>query len=366
MRRLRSPRRPSGSTSGGRSWSATASRRCSFIADLTGFAPAAALAAEVVERFGRVDVLVNNAGIAQVGEESELLQFIDMTEEQWDRDIAVNLKTAVATTRAVLPGMVERGYGRVVNVSSVTGPVVSYPGNSGYSAGKGAMDGLTRALAIETGPHGVTVNSVAPGWIATGSSSPEEIEGGREHAGRQARNAGRGGRAGGIPRVGRCSVHHRAVDRRGRRQHHPGVQRRLGSARRQSAPARPKPPTAQGSEPDTAGVGLSARNRHRSLLVTPVANWMVEPKRARRPIIGVKHRLGLRAQGRCTVRTGRDTGMTAASAAMGGVVGTAPRDLPRCRGNQTGRACARPAWLRSIGSGTRCGRGSGRTVKAPP
>ena len=151
----------------------------SFVADLTGFAPAAALAAAVVERFGRVDVLVNNAGIAQVGEESALLPFIEMTEAQWDRDIAVNLKTAVATTRAVLPGMVERGYGRVVNVSSVTGPVVSYPGNSGYSAGKGAMDGLTRALAIETGPHGVTVNSVAPGWIATGSSSPEEIEGGR-------------------------------------------------------------------------------------------------------------------------------------------------------------------------------------------
>jgi 3-oxoacyl-[acyl-carrier protein] reductase len=132
-----------------------------------------------VKLAGRVDVLVNNAGIAQVGEESALLPFIEMTEEQWDRDIAVNLKTAVATTRAVLPGMVGRGYGRVVNVSSVTGPVVSYPGNSGYSAGKGGMDGLTRALAIETGPHGVTVNSVAPGWIETGSSSPEEIEGGR-------------------------------------------------------------------------------------------------------------------------------------------------------------------------------------------
>ena len=151
----------------------------SFVADLTGFAPAAALVDSVTERLGRIDVLVNNAGIAQVGEESVLRLFVEMTEEQWDRDIAVNLKTAVATTRAVLPGMVERGYGRVINVSSVTGPVVSYPGNSGYSAGKGAMDGLTRALAIETGRHGVTVNSVAPGWITTGSSSPEEIEGGR-------------------------------------------------------------------------------------------------------------------------------------------------------------------------------------------
>jgi 3-oxoacyl-[acyl-carrier protein] reductase len=151
----------------------------SFIADLTGFAPADGLVAAASERLTRIDVLVNNAGIAQVGEESTLRLFVEMNEEQWDRDIAVNLKTAVATTRAVLPGMIERGYGRVINVSSVTGPVVSYPGNSGYSAGKGAMDGLTRALAIETGPHGVTVNSVAPGWIGTGSSSPEEIEGGR-------------------------------------------------------------------------------------------------------------------------------------------------------------------------------------------
>jgi 3-oxoacyl-[acyl-carrier protein] reductase len=151
----------------------------SFVADLVTFAGAAALVAAVVERFGRIDVLVNNAGIAQVGEESVLRPFAEMTEEQWDRDIAVNLKTAVATTRAALPGMIERGHGRIVNVSSVTGPVVSYPGNSGYSAGKGGMDGLTRALAIETGRAGVTVNSVAPGWIATGSSSPEEIEGGR-------------------------------------------------------------------------------------------------------------------------------------------------------------------------------------------
>jgi 3-oxoacyl-[acyl-carrier protein] reductase len=151
----------------------------SFLADLITFPAAKELAGAVAERFGRIDILVNNAGIAQVGEDSVLRSFVDMTEEQWDRDIAVNLKTAVGMCHAVLPGMIERGHGRIVNVSSVTGPVVSYPGNSGYSAGKGGMDGLTRALAIETGRHGVTVNSVAPGWIATGSSSPEEIEGGR-------------------------------------------------------------------------------------------------------------------------------------------------------------------------------------------
>ena len=151
----------------------------SFIADLITFAAAKELAGAVAGRFGRIDILVNNAGIAQVGEESVLRPFVEMSEEQWQRDIAVNLTTAAAVTHAVLPGMIERGHGRIVNVSSVTGPVVSYPGNSGYSAGKGGMDGLMRALAIETGRYGITVNSVAPGWIATGSSSPEEIEGGR-------------------------------------------------------------------------------------------------------------------------------------------------------------------------------------------
>jgi 3-oxoacyl-[acyl-carrier protein] reductase len=150
-----------------------------FVADLTDNGQARELAAEVAVRLGPVDILVNNAGIAQLGEHSALVPFVEITEEQWDRDIAVNLKTAFNITRAVLPGMVERGWGRVVSVSSVTGPLVSYPGNSGYSAAKGAMDGLTRALAVETGRRGVTVNSVAPGWIETGSSDDAEREGGR-------------------------------------------------------------------------------------------------------------------------------------------------------------------------------------------
>jgi 3-oxoacyl-[acyl-carrier protein] reductase len=150
-----------------------------FVADLTDHGQARELAAEVAVRLGPVDILVNNAGIAQLGEHSALVPFVEITEEQWDRDIAVNLKTAFNITRAVLPGMVERGWGRVVSVSSVTGPLVSYPGNSGYSAAKGAMDGLTRALAVETGRRGVTVNSVAPGWIETGSSDDAEREGGR-------------------------------------------------------------------------------------------------------------------------------------------------------------------------------------------
>jgi 3-oxoacyl-[acyl-carrier protein] reductase len=75
--------------------------------------------------------------------------------------------------------MIERRRGRVVNVSSVTGPVASFPGQAGYSAAKAAVAGLTRALAIEAGPAGVTVNAVAPGWIATSASTAEEREAGR-------------------------------------------------------------------------------------------------------------------------------------------------------------------------------------------
>ena len=83
-------------------------------------------------------------------------------------------------TRAVLPAMLERGAGRVVFVSSVTGPLVSVPGEAAYSAAKAGMDGLMRALALEAGPSGVTVNSVAPGWIDTPSATQAERRAG-EH-----------------------------------------------------------------------------------------------------------------------------------------------------------------------------------------
>jgi 3-oxoacyl-[acyl-carrier protein] reductase len=81
--------------------------------------------------------------------------------------------------RLIAPGMAARGYGRIVNVSSVTGPYVALEFSVAYGAGKAGVDGLTRGLALELGPHGVTVNSVAPGWIATGSSTEEELEAGR-------------------------------------------------------------------------------------------------------------------------------------------------------------------------------------------
>ena len=91
----------------------------------------------------------------------------------------ITLKTAFHTTQAVLPQMVERRHGRVVMVSSVTGPFVTAPGSASYAAAKGAMDGLMRTVALESGRAGVTVNSVAPGWIETASSEPDELIAGR-------------------------------------------------------------------------------------------------------------------------------------------------------------------------------------------
>ncbi|MCZ4492619.1 MAG: fabG, partial [Conexibacter sp.] len=104
---------------------------------------------------------------------------VDMTPEHWRLELALNLDTAFHAAHAVLPGMIDKGHGRIVFVSSVTGPLVTAYGNGGYGAGKGGVDGLMRAIALEAGPHGVTANSVSPGWIATGSATVAEGEAGR-------------------------------------------------------------------------------------------------------------------------------------------------------------------------------------------
>lgn len=150
-----------------------------FLADLTIAQQAGTMVAEVLERFGRIDVLVNNAGMVQTGVGSEGGPFVSLGPAAFERDLALNLMTAFHATQAVLPGMIEHGYGRVVMVSSVTGPVVVNPESAGYGASKAAMDGLMRAIAIEVARRGVTVNSVQPGWIETGSSLPEELVAGR-------------------------------------------------------------------------------------------------------------------------------------------------------------------------------------------
>ncbi len=151
-----------------------------FVADLTDRDRARRMVAEVLERFGRIDILVNNAGMVSVDKKgAATTSFLDLSDQGWDDDIAMNLDTAYNVTRAVVPGMVERGWGRVVMVSSATGPFVTIPGSAGYSAAKAGMDGLMRGIAIDVARFGVTVNSVAPGWIATGSQLPEEAAFGR-------------------------------------------------------------------------------------------------------------------------------------------------------------------------------------------
>lgn len=131
--------------------------------------------AELHQKLGSIDVLVNCAGMVQTGTQDDTPMFTAMSGEQWDHHISLNLTTLFNVTRAVVPHMVAQSFGRIVNVSSVTGTLGSYPGQSAYSAAKAAVDGLTRALAVELGPAGITVNSVAPGWIATGSSTAEEL-----------------------------------------------------------------------------------------------------------------------------------------------------------------------------------------------
>jgi len=144
------------------------------VADLTDPNAAARAVAEVVERLGPVDVLVNGAGMVQTGVEARATEFLALTEAEWLRDVELNLHIAFRVSRLTAPAMAARGWGRIVNVSSVTGPLVTVRGAAGYSAAKAGLDGLTRAMALELGPAGVTVNSVAPGWIATGSSTAEE------------------------------------------------------------------------------------------------------------------------------------------------------------------------------------------------
>jgi 3-oxoacyl-[acyl-carrier protein] reductase len=150
-------------------------------ADLRDCARTHALVEEVLTRYGRLDILVNNAGMTQVGSPTETTSrpLAELSEEQWDYGIAINLKTAFNITKAVLPSMLAAKYGRIVNVSSVTGPIVSNPRETAYSAAKAGMVGLTRSLALEVARRGITVNAVAPGWIETASSTDHEIIAGK-------------------------------------------------------------------------------------------------------------------------------------------------------------------------------------------
>jgi 3-oxoacyl-[acyl-carrier protein] reductase len=145
-----------------------------WIADLTDEQQVTTLATWATEQWGRIDILINNAGMAMQGSPEPFAELAEMDLAAWNLSIARNLGTAFLLTRAVLPGMRSRAYGRIVNVSSTTGVRGSNPGEAAYSAAKAGMLGMSMSLALEVARQGITVNSVAPGWIDTESSTPEE------------------------------------------------------------------------------------------------------------------------------------------------------------------------------------------------
>lgn len=135
-----------------------------YAADAADFAATDAVVKEVVADFGRIDVLVNNAGITKDG------LILRMTEEQWDAVITTNLKSAFNFTRAVVPVMAKQRGGSIINMSSVVGE----NGNAGqcnYSASKAGLIGLAKSIAKEMGPRGIRANCIAPGFIVTDMTS---------------------------------------------------------------------------------------------------------------------------------------------------------------------------------------------------
>ncbi|HEY8819588.1 MAG TPA: 3-oxoacyl-ACP reductase family protein [Candidatus Limnocylindrales bacterium] len=132
----------------------------SFAADIGDGRQAEGLVEQVISRFGRVDALVNNAGLTLVG------PFLEVEPADWDTVIRTDLTAAFHTCRAVLPSMVERGSGTIVNIASRLGQM-GVAETAAYSAAKAGLIGLTRALAREFGPRGIRVNAVAPGVTIT-------------------------------------------------------------------------------------------------------------------------------------------------------------------------------------------------------
>lgn len=131
-----------------------------FVADLSQRSESARLADEVIKKFGKVNILVNNAG-------SNIVAAIDAIKDaDWDYILELNLSSAMALTRAVVPGMKERRWGRIIHISSTFG-FVSKEKRNAYSAAKSGLLGMTRASSMDVGPFGITVNCIAPGPFLT-------------------------------------------------------------------------------------------------------------------------------------------------------------------------------------------------------
>jgi len=143
-------------------------------ADLTESTQAGLVVESIVQRLGGLDIVVNNAGMTSVTDPVDSAGGIQMSDVEWRAGVSRNLDTAYFVTRSAWPHLLSARAGRVVNVASITGPVMAMRAEPVYAAAKAGMVGLTRALALEGAESGVTVNAVCPGWIATGSQSEHE------------------------------------------------------------------------------------------------------------------------------------------------------------------------------------------------
>ena len=142
--------------------------------DVADYGSCAKMVQQVEKEVGHVDVLVNNAGITRD------VTFKKMTKADWDDVIRTNLDSVFNMTKQVMDGMVERGWGRIINISSVNGQKGAF-GQTNYSAAKAGMHGFTKALALEVAKKGVTVNTISPGYIGTKmvTAIPEDILNGK-------------------------------------------------------------------------------------------------------------------------------------------------------------------------------------------
>jgi 3-oxoacyl-[acyl-carrier protein] reductase len=130
--------------------------------DVTELEQAQDVEENVVKKYERIDILVNNAGIYPQK------AFLEMTAEDWNKVLRINLNGAFHCTKAVLPKMVKQKYGKIVNIASIAGAVVAFPNLVHYSASKAAIAGFTKSLALEVAQYGINVNAVAPGPIDVG------------------------------------------------------------------------------------------------------------------------------------------------------------------------------------------------------
>ena len=139
-------------------------------ADVSDFDSAQQMVNDVEDRFGAIDVLVNCAGITR---DKTLKR---MTQDQWKSVINTNLDSAFNITQPVVTGMIDRGFGRIINIASVNGQKGQF-GQANYSAAKAGLHGFTMAVAQETASHGITVNTISPGYVSTDMTRamPEEI-----------------------------------------------------------------------------------------------------------------------------------------------------------------------------------------------